>query len=67
LLIQQNGVRRGFEFKLTDSPRISASMHSVLKDLKLDTLHVVHAGAHSYPMAERIHALALTDVLSLAK
>jgi predicted AAA+ superfamily ATPase len=65
LLIVQNGVRRGFEFKLTDSPRTSASMHSALKDLKLDTLHVVHAGPHSYPMAGRIHALALADVLTL--
>ena len=67
LLIAQNGVRRGFEFKLTDSPRTSASMHSALKDLKLDTLHVVHAGPHSYLMGERIHALALTDVLSLVR
>lgn len=65
LLIVQNGVRRGFEFKLTDSPRTSASMHSALQDLKLDTLHVVHAGPHSYPMAERIDALALADVLTL--
>jgi len=40
-------------------------MHSALKDVKLDTLHVVHAGPHSYAMGERIHALALTDVLSL--
>ncbi len=65
LLIQQDGVRRGFEFKLTDNPRTNASMHSALRDLKLDTLHVVHAGSHSYPMAERIHALALADVLTL--
>ena len=65
LLVTQDGVRRGFEFKLTDSPRASASMHSALKDLKLDTLHVVHAGSHSYPMGERLHALALADVLTL--
>ena len=65
LLIQQNGERRGFEFKLTDSPRSSASMHSAMQSLRLTSLHVVHAGAHSYPMAEGIHALALADVLSL--
>jgi predicted AAA+ superfamily ATPase len=65
LLIVQNGVRRGFEFKLTDSPRASASMHTALKDLKLDSLHVVHAGPHSYPMGERLHALALADVLTV--
>ena len=66
LLIQQNGERRGFEFKLTDSPRTSASMHSAMQSLRLKSLHVVHAGAHSYPMAEGIHALALADVLTLA-
>ena len=65
LLIQRNGERRGFEFKLTDSPRSSASMHSAMQSLRLTSLHVVHAGAHSYPMAEGIHALALADVLSL--
>ncbi len=65
LLIQRNGERRGFEFKLTDSPRSNASMHSAMQSLRLTSLHVVHAGAHSYPMAEGIHALALADVLSL--
>jgi len=65
LLVVQNGVRRGFEFKLTDSPRTSASMHNALKELKLDSLQVVHAGPHSYPMAERIQAMALADVLTL--
>ena len=65
LLMLGNGARRGFEFKLTDSPRASASMHTAVRDLKLDSLHVVHAGAHSYPMAEHIHALALADVLTL--
>lgn len=65
LLILGNGLRQGFEFKLTDSPRASASMHTAVRDLKLDSLHVVHAGAHSYSMAEHIHALALADVLTL--
>lgn len=67
LLIVQNGIRRGFEFKLTDSPRTNASMQSALKDLKLDSLHVVHAGAQSYPMGDRIHSLALADILTLER
>jgi hypothetical protein len=41
-------------------------MHTALKDLKLDSLHVVHAGPHSYPMGERLRALALADVLTVA-
>ena len=46
-------------------PRSTASMHSAFKDLKLDTLHVVHAGPRSYPMGERIHALALADYIAI--
>lgn len=65
LLVQQDGVRRGFEFKLTDSPRATASMHSAMQSLRLQSLYVVHAGARSYPMAQGMHALALADVLTL--
>ena len=63
LLIQKNGKRLGFEFKLTDSPGTTASMHSALQNLKLDALYVVHAGAHSFPLGEHLHALALGDLI----
>lgn len=38
-------------------------MHSALEDLKLDGLAVVHAGRHSFPLGDRMHALALCRVL----
>lgn len=59
LLVVRGGVRLGFEFKRTDTPRLSPSMRSALEHLRLDRLHVVHAGRDAYPLAERIDALPL--------
>lgn len=59
LLVVRGHRRLGIEFKFTSSPRMTRSMHSALRDLKLDRLDVVHAGDHTYPLAERARALAL--------
>lgn len=50
--------RFGFEIKRTDAPEVSQSMRIARKDLRLDDLIVVHAGRHSYEMAEGIRAVA---------
>ena len=34
-------------------------MRSALSDLGLERLDVVHAGEHTYPLAERVRAVAL--------
>ena len=39
-------------------------MHIALQDLKLDRLEVIHAGEHSFPMGDRIHAVALSRLLT---
>jgi uncharacterized protein len=59
LLIRRGNQRRGFELKLTSSPRVTPSMRSALEDLGLEDLVVVHAGAESYWLAPRIRAVAL--------
>jgi uncharacterized protein len=59
LLVRRGSVRRGFELKLTSSPRVTPSMHSALENLDLEELVVIHAGAESYPLAPRIRAVAL--------
>jgi hypothetical protein len=59
LLVRRGSVRRGFELKLTSSPRVTPSMRSALEVLRLDELTVIHAGAESYPLAPRIRAVAL--------
>ena len=60
LLIRRGNTRRGFELKLTSSPRVTPSMRSALEGLGLEELIVIHAGTESYPLAPRIRAVALT-------
>ena len=64
LLIVRGRRRRGFEIKRTDAPSVTRSMRVALHDLKLDRLEVIHGGAHSFPLDDRIHAVALERVLS---
>lgn len=59
LLIRRGNLRRGFELKLTSSPRATRSMHAALEALRLDELIVIHAGSESYPLAQRIRAVPL--------
>lgn len=60
LLIRRGRLCRGFELKLTSSPRVTPSMRSALESLGLDELTVLHAGTESYPLAPRIRAVALS-------
>ena len=38
-------------------------MRIALADLALDSIDVIHAGAETFPLAERIRAVALARVL----
>ena len=59
-------VRWGFEFKCTDAPRTTKSMHVVLKDLRLAHLWVLYPGDQQYPLTGSITALPLRDVARIA-
>jgi len=67
LLIVRGKSRLGFEFKRSESPRPTPSMHHALADLRLDRLVVVHAGQHDYPMADRVDALSIEHVWTSLK
>lgn len=60
LLVVQGGRRRGFEFKRTDAPAVTKSMHVSMQDLGLESLDVIHAGRETYPLAPKIRALAIS-------
>jgi hypothetical protein len=62
LFVQSGGRRLGFEFKFSDTPRVTPSMHSALEHLRLDELYVVHAGRDRFMLDRRIAALPLADV-----
>ena len=60
LLVVRGGRRRGFEFKRTDAPGVTKSMHVAIRDLGLESIDVVHAGGDTYPLSTKIRALAIS-------
>ncbi|OHE78840.1 MAG: hypothetical protein A3F67_09885 [Verrucomicrobia bacterium RIFCSPHIGHO2_12_FULL_41_10] len=65
LLVIKNGRKLGFEFKLTNSPSVTASMKIALETLQLDHLYVICYGVgEPWPLAEKISAV---PAMSLAK
>jgi|TARA_B110000093_G_C12938305_1_gene396843 hypothetical protein len=65
LLLLRKGRRYGFEFKCTDAPKTTKSMHTTFKDLKLDHLYVVYSGARRFSLIENMSALPLRGLVSL--
>ena len=63
LLVVDADSRRGFEFKRTTAPGVTPSMRSALTDLALDRLDVVHAGAHSFRLGPKIHAISAARLI----
>ena len=63
LLVVRGRTRLGFEIKRTSAPAMTRSMHIAMDNLKLQRLVVIHAGDHSFPLAERVRAVALRRLL----
>ncbi len=64
LLVVRGRRRPGFEFKLTTAPTVTKSMRIAAQDLRLDSLDVVHAGRHTFPLAEGIRAVSIDRMLA---
>ena len=62
LLLLRHGQRWGFEFKCTDAPKTTKSMHVALDDLGLEHLWVVYPGTARYPLTDKITALPLSEL-----
>ena len=63
LLVERGGRLRGFEVKRTSAPRFTRSLRSVMADLNLSRLDVIHAGADTFPLAKGVRAVALGRLL----
>ncbi len=59
LLIVKGGKRLGYEFKFTEAPALTPSMKIAFKDLRLDSLQVLHAGQDGFPLADGVRAVPL--------
>lgn len=62
LLFFMNGKRYGIEFKFNEAPKITKSMHQVIKDLSLDKLRVVYPGNQYYPVSDTISVCPLEQL-----
>lgn len=67
LMIQRKGRRWGFEYKCTDAPSTSKSMHIAVNDLGLAHLWVIYPGTERYPLDKHITALPLRDLPGLTE
>lgn len=64
LVIMRGNTRLGFEFKRTSSPALSKSTCIAMHDLALTHVYIVHAGVETYPLANDVTALALSDIFA---
>lgn len=62
LLVVRGGERIGMEIKRTAAPRLTASLRSAITTLGLDRAYIVHAGTDSFPLGERVEAIAAADI-----
>lgn len=65
LLLLRQGNRYGFEFKCTDAPSMTRSIHIALEDLRLKKLYVVYPGTERYNLDMYVEALPLTALSDL--
>jgi hypothetical protein len=63
LLVVRGRTRLGFEVKRTAAPAMTRSARIACQDLALEHLSVVHAGDHTFPLAERTQAVAFGRLL----
>lgn len=64
LLVVRGRRRLGFEIKRTTSPASTRSMQAALTSLRLESLEVIHAGEHTFPLASGIRAVAFSRMLT---
>jgi len=67
LLVAKGSIKTGFEIKRTSSPKITPSMTNSIKDLGLERLYLIHCGDHSFDLADKIRAVAFSQILSEIK
>ena len=65
LLLFRKGKRLGFEFKYSDAPGMTKSLHIALGDLSLDHAWIVYPGRERYRLHEKVEVIPLADCRNL--
>jgi uncharacterized protein len=66
LLFFHRGRRYGMEFKFTEAPAMTKSMHVALEGLELEHIWVVYPGEHRFPIEKNVSAYPLRDLPTLS-
>jgi predicted AAA+ superfamily ATPase len=64
LLILKHGKRIGFEFKYTDTPKITSSIKTAIEDLKLDQVKIIFPGDIRFPLSDKLEAVGLSSLVT---
>ena len=62
LVVERDGKRFGFEFKVTEKPGVTHSMTIAKADLELDRVYLVHPGEGSFPLRDGMEALGFAGI-----
>jgi predicted AAA+ superfamily ATPase len=62
LMVLHNGQRLGFEFKFSESPKITRSMRIAIHDLHLDQLRIVFPGGDEITLDDKLTACGIESL-----
>jgi hypothetical protein len=62
LMVHWRGKRWGFEFKYSDGPVMTKSLHIALADIKPERVFIVYPGNETYVLHERVEAVPLIQL-----
>ena len=66
LLLMRGRNRWGFEFKCTDAPSMTKSLHIALRDLGLKRIFVVYPGKERYAVHKKVEVIPLMECIRLS-
>ena len=62
LMVSRGGKRWGLEFKCSDAPSMTRSLHVALEDLGLTKAFIVYPGKERYPIHKKVEAVPLSEL-----
>jgi hypothetical protein len=65
LMLTLNGKRIGLEFKASAAPTMTKSLNIACQDLDLASAFIVYPGPQRYPVADRVEAISLSEMLAI--
>ncbi len=63
LLIVKHDKKYGYEFKYTDTPKVTASIQIAINDLKLESLTVLIPGKYQFSLTAKVKVMGLDNII----